>query len=289
MNEDINLVIDKLELKKTHFNNNGNELWAICPFHSDRNPTNFSISLLNGLYYCFACQASGNIINLLFNKEENYTTAIKLWNLVKKEEVTDIQLPSEPISLDEVNSFKSNGFSEYALDRLEGNEEILKLYNIYSDKKGNPIFFINNRKNETMGLWVRENDNYYLIQPLREKEYCYGEHIRPDDKLILCEGHFDAPNVFMKTGIPAWSLMGTSYSQEQLKHIKETGSTIYLFLDGDSSGRLARKSLFLDLYLDCDVRVCGGYQGDPDEQSKDRIFEILDNSLTWNNYLEMIK
>lgn len=37
-------------------------LWALCPFHADKNP---SLFLKKNFYYCFVCQATGDTISLV--------------------------------------------------------------------------------------------------------------------------------------------------------------------------------------------------------------------------------
>jgi hypothetical protein len=42
-----------------HFPDRGGEYWALCPFHPDKHPENFSVSEAG--YHCFACGASGGL------------------------------------------------------------------------------------------------------------------------------------------------------------------------------------------------------------------------------------
>jgi CHC2 zinc finger len=43
----------------SHFPDREGEYWALCPFHPDRHPENFSVSEAG--YHCFACGASGGL------------------------------------------------------------------------------------------------------------------------------------------------------------------------------------------------------------------------------------
>ncbi|MDQ8039123.1 MAG: CHC2 zinc finger domain-containing protein [Rickettsiella sp.] len=43
-------------LKK--FRPRNNQATALCPFHSDKNPS-FSVNLKHGMFFCFSCEASG--------------------------------------------------------------------------------------------------------------------------------------------------------------------------------------------------------------------------------------
>ena len=51
-------------------------MWAVCPFHSDRNP---SLFLKNNFYHCFVCGANGDTIKLtqhIYNVD--FKTAVKM-------------------------------------------------------------------------------------------------------------------------------------------------------------------------------------------------------------------
>ena len=43
----------------SHFPDRDGEYWALCPFHPDKHPENFSVSEAG--YHCFACGASGGL------------------------------------------------------------------------------------------------------------------------------------------------------------------------------------------------------------------------------------
>jgi len=42
----------------------GKDLWGLCPFHADTKPS-FKVSRDQGIYYCFGCQAGGNVISFV--------------------------------------------------------------------------------------------------------------------------------------------------------------------------------------------------------------------------------
>ena len=50
---------------------------ALCPFHSDKNPS-FNVNPEKGVYHCFGCGASGNLITFLENiNNESFIDAAK--------------------------------------------------------------------------------------------------------------------------------------------------------------------------------------------------------------------
>lgn len=55
----------------------GKRFVALCPFHSEKAPS-FSVSPDKQLYYCFGCQAGGNVISFLMAHEKmEFTEAVK--------------------------------------------------------------------------------------------------------------------------------------------------------------------------------------------------------------------
>jgi len=42
----------------------GNRLVGLCPFHAEKSPS-FSVNAAEGLYFCFGCQARGDIITFV--------------------------------------------------------------------------------------------------------------------------------------------------------------------------------------------------------------------------------
>ena len=56
----------------------GRRFWACCPFHNEKTPS-FSIDAEDGIYYCFGCKESGDVIKFV-EKMENieFYDAVKL-------------------------------------------------------------------------------------------------------------------------------------------------------------------------------------------------------------------
>ena len=54
----------KIASRYVHLTKKGNTYWGCCPFHHEKTPS-FTISEDKGLYHCFGCKASGNVINFV--------------------------------------------------------------------------------------------------------------------------------------------------------------------------------------------------------------------------------
>ncbi len=52
----------------TELRQRGNRMLGLCPFHDERTPS-FSVNSTEGLYYCFGCQAGGDVFTFLREKD----------------------------------------------------------------------------------------------------------------------------------------------------------------------------------------------------------------------------
>jgi DNA primase len=69
----VDMLGDYVLLKKAGANYKG-----LCPFHSEKTPS-FTVSPSKGLFYCFGCQASGNVLRFLMQHENlTFPEAVRL-------------------------------------------------------------------------------------------------------------------------------------------------------------------------------------------------------------------
>ena len=52
----------------TDLRQRGKDYWGLCPFHDERTPS-FKVNPLDKLYYCFSCEASGDVFRFVEEKE----------------------------------------------------------------------------------------------------------------------------------------------------------------------------------------------------------------------------
>lgn len=64
--------------KYIHLEKKGSKYWACCPFHNEKTPS-FAVSEDDGVYYCFGCKESGDVISFIMKYEScDFFEAIKI-------------------------------------------------------------------------------------------------------------------------------------------------------------------------------------------------------------------
>lgn len=68
--ERVREAVDVVELinRHTDLRRNGSQYMGRCPFHEDNSPS-FSVNPVDKVYYCFGCQASGDVFTFVMEKE----------------------------------------------------------------------------------------------------------------------------------------------------------------------------------------------------------------------------
>lgn len=88
----IRIISEYVPLKKK-----GKNYWGCCPFHHEKTPS-FSVAPEKGFFYCFGCQAGGNVFNFLMRIEN-----ISFFDAVKKlANKLNIPLPEKEKSSEEI-------------------------------------------------------------------------------------------------------------------------------------------------------------------------------------------
>jgi 5S rRNA maturation endonuclease (ribonuclease M5) len=276
-------LFTKLGLKNGYIKKN--EYHCLCPnpAHGDQHIGNFSISLETGRMHCFSCKYSGSIIKLAQERGISIPEYAKLWNSIRKEK--ELYIPSVPLDSVTVQMFKNFGISQYALSRVNS-KDILEEYQVFSDGNDNPVFFLLDNKKQYRAYYIRNNGNYYLIEPKTAKRdgHIFGWHLLATKYIVVTEGPFEAMAVRRATGYKAIALMGTLPSDNQIKHLRKLSNLIFAF-DPDYSGRLARDTFHSNFY-DTTCLFAGKYTKDLDELPDDQISQIINNSKSWLEYHE---
>lgn len=289
MNEE---TIKKI-LKNRPYQIRGDELHTLCPNknHGDEHLGNFSINLISGKAHCFVCSWAGSFISFCVDMGYTYPHAEIVWQEVKKDGLEFIKTNAPPIDDFYVRRYR-RVISQYALERVGGDVDLLELYEIWADESDNPIFFTKDFEGLFRSVWVKDlsttkGHNYFLLDPTTAKSdgQLFGLHLPPTDYTVLVEGFFDAPHVYKATGQKTVSMMGTSLTNMQLANLKYM-QPIVVMMDFDKAGRNARDKLHEQL-INLDSYYCGSPPRDncdPDELTQDELIEMFKNKKSWLDY-----
>ncbi|MCV2525751.1 MAG: DNA primase, partial [Candidatus Lightella neohaematopini] len=134
----IDIISIRINLKRK-----GKNFFAICPFHIENNPS-FLVSEEKQFYYCFGCQAKGNVIDFLINYDKlDFISSIeelsnflnleipyknydknelckiekrtKLYEIINKVNNYYHKIVLSKVSQNAVNFLKSRGLSDYII------------------------------------------------------------------------------------------------------------------------------------------------------------------------------
>jgi DNA primase len=84
----VEVISEKVVLRKR-----GKDFQGLCPFHDEKSPS-FSVSPHKQMYYCFGCQAGGNVITFLMELEKQSFADVVL-NLARRYSIPVQTLESE--------------------------------------------------------------------------------------------------------------------------------------------------------------------------------------------------
>jgi DNA primase catalytic core len=73
------IPIDKIISKYVKLEPTGTGFKGLCPFHKEKTPS-FHVNTGEGFYYCFGCQATGNVLTFVMEKEGySFVDAVKMF------------------------------------------------------------------------------------------------------------------------------------------------------------------------------------------------------------------
>ena len=150
----------------------GRRFWACCPFHNEKTPS-FSINAEDGVYYCFGCKESGDVIKFVEKMENiDFYDAVKL--LADK---AGMQIP-ELVSSEEAG--KKQKLKERLLSALDFAEKHYE-ENLYSKDALEAQQYIKMRKftrRELIDFKIGYSKDWTdIVDYLHQKGFTYDELI----------------------------------------------------------------------------------------------------------------
>ena len=93
--EEVRLRTDIVEVISEYVSlqRKGKNYWGLCPFHSEKTPS-FSVAAEKQMFYCFGCNAGGNVFSFVM-KKENWSFLESVQNLANR---YGVSLPEKELS-----------------------------------------------------------------------------------------------------------------------------------------------------------------------------------------------
>jgi len=279
------------------------QLVGRCPIHRGQRDDSFRASLSKNAFHCFACQASGNVLNFVAAMEKcsirQAALRLQRWfslgapdesaarsrrNVRKGELVREKEGRNSPLrfvltGIDHAHPY----LVERGIDRATAVEFGVGFYAGPGLLTGRIVIPIANARGQTVAYAGRALDGslpkYKLPAGFRKAWELFNLHraaATGSKTVIVVEGYFDCLRVH-RAGLP-WvvALMGSSLSAEQENALLEAFDRVVLLLDGDAAGRTASRAIADRLSGRCwvaEVQVPDGAQ--PDQLSLVDIQHLL--------------
>lgn len=259
------LLPDYMELleEQGKTENRGNDYWT-CPFCDSGNKQNNSAAfhVIGTRYKCFACDAGGDIFDLVAHMEnlpsdwrKHYNRTLKIMrpylggNKPKKSREEYIPKFTIPVDCTEYlhkchsNVAQTDYFSNRGLSR-----EIIDRFNLGYDPEKNLVTIPYNpdcKGYVDRVLWDSNSKYYKHENEIFNIEALYSEGIDKflsgnDEYVFITEGQIDAMS-FIEMGLDAIGLGGVNEISKLVEQLKEKPSNkiLVLALDNDKAGRRA--------------------------------------------------
>ena len=284
------------------------QLIGRCPIHRGQRDDSFRASLDKNAFHCFACQASGNVLNFVAAMEKcsirQAALRVQQWfslgaanesavsparrsasksELVRKKETCNPPLTFVLTGVNHSHPY----LVERGVDRATAGEFGMGFYAGPGLLSGRIVIPIANAHGETVAYAGRAVDSslpkYRLPAGFRKGWELFNLHrasATGSKTVIVVEGYFDCLRVH-QAGQP-WvvALMGSSLSAEQETALLERFDRVILLLDGDPAGCAASRTIAARLSARCLVALAPIPDGaQPDQLSLAAIQQLVESIL----------
>lgn len=266
---DVDAVFSQLQMSTSFFrifSYSGDDIITQCPFHGEGNEKHPSFGICNnrlnnnyGLYHCFACGATGTVlqlINYVHNKQLNSEYAISFVQSVSSLTYIDVRgvptlrertpLKLEAVSATELLSYQGEK-SDY-LTRRRIKPIIQRVFSCGFDPVDNSVTFPVRRIDGSVYFVVRRRIDYkwYNYPPGVDKPvygfYEFSKIFPAAKSVVIVESIINALTLWGYQ-IPAIALLGTG-SRTQIDFLNSVDIRQFvLCLDGDNAGYAGTEKL----------------------------------------------
>jgi DNA primase len=279
------------------------QLEGRCPIHRGRRADAFHVSLTKNAFHCFACQAGGNVLDLVAAMER-----CSVCEAARRLAQRFLYSASTPPAMGSAGSDKGDWLGKnergnpplsFALRGVDSSHPYLQVRGILPDTavrfgmgfyagrglmSGRVVVPIHDPQGRLVAYAGRSLDDappkYRLPAGFRKSRVVFNFHraaLLDQEAVVVVEGYFDCLKVDQAGFHSVVALMGTVLSDMQEKLLLARFRRLTLMLDGDDSGRKATERIAAQLAGKCVVRLARVPVGrQPDQLNEQEIRTLLE-------------
>jgi DNA primase len=228
------------------------EYIVFCPFHSNHRTPAGEINKYTGLFFCFSCGKTADLIELVMHfSNRTYFESVRF--IKSKEVEVDIlsEINSKLIEKEEWEGFdllvidrlnnqalKSDRAKAYFAKRKIAEQSISKFKLGYSENQDMISIPVHNHEGLCVGFVARsvEGKDFKNTPKLPKSKLLFNlNRVKTASKVYVVESSFDAIRLD-QVGFPAVATLGANVSTKQLDLLEKYFSDIIVIADNDEAG-----------------------------------------------------
>ena len=270
-----------------------------CPFHNNSRTPAGEIHKSNGLFFCFSCQKTANLIELVMHmSSRTYFEAARFINSKGVESDIEKDVSSQLFDKPEYTQFdellikrlnnqavNSPRATSYFYGRRITDASIAKFGLGFSEKQDMVTVPVHSPDGMTIGFIGRSiNGKDFKNTPgLPKSKALFNLHrVKNSDKVYIVESSFDVIRLD-QVGLPAVATMGANVSGAQIDLLRRFFNNIIVIADNDEAGNNMRTKIIEKLGSRVSVvKLDSKYKdiGDMDDEAIRSIEFRFDKSIT---------
>lgn len=274
------------------------EYIVFCPFHSNHRTPAGEINKYTGLFFCFSCGKTADLIELVMHfSNRTYFESVRF--IKTKEVETDIlsEVNSKLVEKEEWTEFDmsivqrlheqalvSDRAKEYFIKRKISKDSVIKFKLGYSETQDMVSIPVYNHENLCVGFVARsiEGKDFKNTTKLPKSKVLFNlNRVKTASKVYVVESSFDAIRLD-QVGFPAVATLGANVSSKQIDLLQRYFSDIIIIADNDEAGGNMKEKIMERLVGSVTViNLEKQYKdiGDMDDQSIKQLEYQFDKSI----------
>jgi DNA primase len=228
------------------------EYIVFCPFHSNHRTPAGEINKYTGLFFCFSCSKTADLIELvMYFSNRTYFESVRFIKskevetnilsevnnkLIEKEEWTEFDM--SVVNRLHEQALNSERAKEYFVKRKITRESVIKFKLGYSENQDMVSIPIQNSDGLCVGFVGRsvEGKDFKNTSRLPKSKLLFNlNRVKTASKVYVVESSFDAIRLD-QVGFPAVATLGANVSSKQIDLLQKYFSDIIIIADNDEAG-----------------------------------------------------